>query len=504
MLTASLRAVGARSAALLRLGGQARGVHLVVVTHNATAPQRAGGRRGRGRPQAAAAAPDSEALPSEATSTVGNAFTQLGVDKRLVVSALLAAVAAPCLRRCRRRRPRAAHPSHHPLPPSSLQPFLEAQGIHEPMEIQRESVPAILAGENAALRCHTGSGKTLAYLLPALSLAVSRAEAEWEGVTRKTAAQAGTVQVGAGAERAAGEAGQHPPALGLPILGPPLDVLPCSRAALGPLPHRSARPWLAGNRGGALSGAGHADCAGGAGAAAGDGAARRAAGHRRRQHLAAAGSTQGARAGWWAERKNELVLDEARRGCCMQLAWLCRCSPCRRRRRRPRVALPPASLTAHPRHACASLQGCSATTCMTCRPCAPPPSCQTFKPFMVVGTPGRLAELSREGALTTHRCVQWGRGAGQEGRRECRPLFHPHMAGARGGTEGAARAGAARAAAGYRPAGLLLLLQSSRSATLGSPPTGRTPLLILDEVDQLLAPQVSAAAQTRRQRFDQT
>ncbi|PSC75732.1 DEAD-box ATP-dependent RNA helicase mitochondrial [Micractinium conductrix] len=63
------------------------------------------------------------------------------------------------------------------------------------MEIQRESVPAILAGENAALRCHTGSGKTLAYLLPALSLAVSRAEAEWEGVTRKTAAQAGTVQV---------------------------------------------------------------------------------------------------------------------------------------------------------------------------------------------------------------------------------------------------------------------------------------------------------------------
>ena len=28
---------------------------------------------------------------------------------------------------------------------------------------------------------------------------------------------------------------------------------------------------------------------------------------------------------------------------------------------------------------------------------------QDFKPFMVVGTPGRLAELSRDGSLQTHK-----------------------------------------------------------------------------------------------------
>ena len=35
----------------------------------------------------------------------------------------------------------------------------------------------------------------LAFLLPALTLAVERAEQEWASVTRKTAGQAGTVQV---------------------------------------------------------------------------------------------------------------------------------------------------------------------------------------------------------------------------------------------------------------------------------------------------------------------
>ena len=39
------------------------------------------------------------------------------------------------------------------------------------------------------------AGKTLAYLLPALTLAVARAEAEWAAATRKTAGQAGSVQV---------------------------------------------------------------------------------------------------------------------------------------------------------------------------------------------------------------------------------------------------------------------------------------------------------------------
>ncbi len=30
---------------------------------------------------------------------------------------------------------------------------------------------------------------------------------------------------------------------------------------------------------------------------------------------------------------------------------------------------------------------------------------QMLKPFMVVGTPGRLAELSRDGSLQTHKCA---------------------------------------------------------------------------------------------------
>ena len=32
-----------------------------------------------------------------------------------------------------------------------------------------------------------------------------------------------------------------------------------------------------------------------------------------------------------------------------------------------------------------------------------PARLQMFKPFMVVGTPGRIAELSRDGALQTHK-----------------------------------------------------------------------------------------------------
>lgn len=123
-----------------------------------------------------------------------------------------------------------------------MQPFLEAQGIHEPTDVQAGAIPAILSGDNVAVRCYTGSGavcawaapihavsndlplhastdlimccpvlhnvpqlppmlpyppagKTLAYLLPALTLAVARAEAEWAAATRKTAGQAGTVQV---------------------------------------------------------------------------------------------------------------------------------------------------------------------------------------------------------------------------------------------------------------------------------------------------------------------
>lgn len=77
----------------------------------------------------------------------------------------------------------------------SVQSFLAQQDIHSPTEIQSAAIPHVLAGENVALRAYTGSGKTLAFLLPALTLAVERAEQEWAAVTRKTAGQAGTVQV---------------------------------------------------------------------------------------------------------------------------------------------------------------------------------------------------------------------------------------------------------------------------------------------------------------------
>ena len=62
--------------------------------------------------------------------------------------------------------------------------------------MQLAAIPLVLAGANTAVRCYTGSGKTLAYLLPALTLAISRAEREWATATRKTAGQAGAVQVG--------------------------------------------------------------------------------------------------------------------------------------------------------------------------------------------------------------------------------------------------------------------------------------------------------------------
>ena len=98
-----------------------------------------------------------------------------------------------------RRLPPAAGPcaalalTPTPIRPPA-QPFLESQGIHAPTDVQAAAIPVVLQGANAAIRCYTGSGKTLAYLLPALSLAVARAEAEWAQVTRKTAGQAGTVQ----------------------------------------------------------------------------------------------------------------------------------------------------------------------------------------------------------------------------------------------------------------------------------------------------------------------
>lgn len=43
---------------------------------------------------------------------------------------------------------------------------LEKEGIKEPMPIQTEAVPALIAGKDAYVSAETGTGKTLAYLLP--------------------------------------------------------------------------------------------------------------------------------------------------------------------------------------------------------------------------------------------------------------------------------------------------------------------------------------------------
>lgn len=75
-----------------------------------------------------------------------------------------------------------------------LVPGLEAFRFAEPTDIQRTAIPAILSGRNVAVQSYTGSGKTLAYLLPVLSMAIERSEAEWAGVTRKTVSLAGRVQ----------------------------------------------------------------------------------------------------------------------------------------------------------------------------------------------------------------------------------------------------------------------------------------------------------------------
>ena len=51
----------------------------------------------------------------------------------------------------------------------ALAAALEQQGCKDPLPIQQEAIPKLLAGENLVGQAPTGTGKTLAYLLPALA-----------------------------------------------------------------------------------------------------------------------------------------------------------------------------------------------------------------------------------------------------------------------------------------------------------------------------------------------
>ncbi|GAX80023.1 hypothetical protein CEUSTIGMA_g7462.t1 [Chlamydomonas eustigma] len=53
---------------------------------------------------------------------------------------------------------------------------LSKMKVTRPSEIQAAAIPAILSSENVAMQSYTGSGKTLAFLLPAMTLAIARAE----------------------------------------------------------------------------------------------------------------------------------------------------------------------------------------------------------------------------------------------------------------------------------------------------------------------------------------
>jgi len=75
------------------------------------------------------------------------------------------------------RRSGVLAPAFHDLgvDPACL-PGLVKMGIIEPSPIQKNAVQQIISGANVAIQSYTGSGKTLAYLLPAITLALKRAE----------------------------------------------------------------------------------------------------------------------------------------------------------------------------------------------------------------------------------------------------------------------------------------------------------------------------------------
>ena len=56
-------------------------------------------------------------------------------------------------------------------------PGMAKMKVTRPSDIQAAVIPEILSTDNVALQSYTGSGKTLAFLLPAMTLAIARAEA---------------------------------------------------------------------------------------------------------------------------------------------------------------------------------------------------------------------------------------------------------------------------------------------------------------------------------------
>jgi len=68
-------------------------------------------------------------------------------------------------------------------------------GLRVPTEVQQAALPVILSGKNAAIQSYTGSGKTLAYMLPILSQAIQRGEAELQRLAaERRQHMAGTLQ----------------------------------------------------------------------------------------------------------------------------------------------------------------------------------------------------------------------------------------------------------------------------------------------------------------------
>ena len=116
-----------------------------------------------------------------------------------------------------------------------------------------------------------------------------------------------------------------------------------------------------------------------------------------------------------------------------------------------------------------------------------------FKPFMVVGTPGRLAELSRDGSLQTHKCAAYLSACVALpllAVRSCLQAAPCRPASAASAPLCNTRGPRCRCVNRAYTCGAIGHLRRTQSLLLDL--CRRTGVLILDEVDQLLAPQVGA------------